>query len=220
MQLCLFCFAHAGRGLPRKSAICLLLKRKTSFKDTAATLVYCLLPAVWRPRRASLPPFPALLLQPPRDSQVGSNDLSALERVAGLDLLESLDGACLDAEHVAPAVVGSKVGHGLCLCLPGVPYDDVVEVVADDGEDLAAGLGDGDGCLGPAGGGVDAVCLAGEGEGAGLGLDGEVVGLVDVGGVVEALDLDCGDVLEVDCVSGSSVLETTVRDRKHTLTRR
>jgi hypothetical protein len=137
--------------------------------------------------------------EPRSDSQgTRGDDLSAFQRVTGLELLEPVDGASLDTDHVAPAVVGGKVGHALGLGLPGVPDDDIVKVVADDAVDLLAGIvgvGDDDGNLGAAGGREDGICLAGNLERAGLRLLGEVVGLVGVGGGIEVKDLDGGDVL-------------------------
>lgn len=146
---------------------------------------------------ATLPrPLPS---QPAGDSQ-GSrgDDLGALNGVAGLELLEAVDGTGLDTDHVAPAIVGGKVGHALGLGLPGVPDDDIIKVVADDAVDFLGGVigvSDDDGDLGAAGGGEDGIRLGCDLEGAGLSLLGEVVGLVGVRGGVEIEDLDGGDVL-------------------------
>jgi hypothetical protein len=106
------------------------------------------------------------------------------------------DGAGLHADEVLPGVLGLEVSGGLGLFYPGVEDDGVLEVLADDAELGLAGLGDDEGLAGGDGGGVDAVRLAGEGDGAGLGLGLEAVDLVDVGGVLQAGDLDVLDVLE------------------------
>lgn len=121
--------------------------------------------------------------------------LRGLKGVALLQLLPSLDAARLDAEHAVPAVLGGKVPYGGRLVDPGVPDNDLVEVVADDTETLGAGLGDDDWVLGTLGGGIDTVSLAGEGDGGRLCL---LIGseLVDVSRVLKTRNLGGVDVLE------------------------
>lgn len=123
------------------------------------------------------------------------NGLGALECVALVELLPPADAAGLDADHLLPAVLGLEIAHAGRLGDVRVPHDDVVEVVADDAEALLAALAEGDGVLGPAGGRVYAVELAGKGDLARLRLGAVGVELVDVGGVLEAVDGDVGNVL-------------------------
>lgn len=91
-----------------------------------------------------------------------------LKGIALFQLLPALDGTGLNAQHVLPAVLGRKVLNAGGLVDPGVPDNDLVEVVADDAVTGAAGLGDDDGVLGTVGGGVHGVDLARESDGAGL----------------------------------------------------
>lgn len=58
------------------------------------------------------------------------NGLGGLERIALLQLLESLDGARLDADHVLPPVLGLEVAHAVRLVHPGVEHDGLVEVLS------------------------------------------------------------------------------------------
>lgn len=125
------------------------------------------------------------------------DDLGTLKGVTRLDLLPALDGTGLDAEHVFVAVVRGEVGDGGGLVGPGVPDDNVVEIVADDRVDGPAVLEDDDRGLRAGGGRVDSVRLGGDGDVAGLRLGGAGVNLVGVGSGVEALDCDFCDVLGV-----------------------
>lgn len=132
------------------------------------------------------------------------NRLRHLVSVTLLQLLPPTNSAGLHADHVLPAALGLKVAEAEGLVDPGVEDDGVLEVLARDAELGGTGrLRDGD-VLG-AGGRVDAVRLAGEGDGAGLGLSLEVVDLVDVGGVFEAGDLDGFDVLGFFVISKMSL---------------
>jgi hypothetical protein len=94
--------------------------------------------------------------------------LRCLESVALLQLLPALDGTRLNTQHVLPTVLGRKVLDASGLVDPGVPNNDLVEVVTDDTVAGAAGLGDDDGVLGTVGGRVNGVSLTRKGDGAGL----------------------------------------------------
>jgi hypothetical protein len=83
--------------------------------------------------------------------------------------LPALDGTGLNTEHVLPAILGGKVLDAGRLIDPRVPDNNLVEVVADNAETRASGLGDDNGVLGTLGRGVDGVGLGGEGDGSGLG---------------------------------------------------
>lgn len=121
--------------------------------------------------------------------------LRSLERIASLQLLPALDTAGLNANHVLPAILGGEILGGGRLVDPGVPYDDLVEVVADDAEDRLAGAGDDDGVLGALGRGVNAVGLAGESNGTRLRHDSLVGEFVNVLRVLEARNIGRRDVL-------------------------
>lgn len=93
--------------------------------------------------------------------------------------------------------LGSEVGDAVGLVDPRVEDDGVVEVVADDAELGAGAVRDDQRVAGALDGRVHAVGLAGKGDGAGLGLGLEPVGLVDVRRVLDAGDLGGLDVLGI-----------------------
>jgi len=127
-------------------------------------------------------------------SKVALGDHAALEGLASLQLLPSVDSADLDADESLVCILGPEVGGSLGLCDPRVPDDGVFEVVAGDVEEGLAVLQHGGGVL--LDGLVDAVGLAGDGDGGiGLSVLGSIENLVSVGGGAKTVDLELGDVL-------------------------
>jgi hypothetical protein len=121
-------------------------------------------------------------------------DHAALESVACLKLLPSVDGTNLDTNELLVRILRPQIGHGLRLLDPRVPHDSIFEVVADDIEAGLAVLQHGGGVL--LDGFVDAVGLAGDlDRRVGLRVFGGVEDLVGVGRGAQAVDLDLGDVL-------------------------
>ena len=59
---------------------------------------------------------------------------TALEYLALIQLLPSVNSTDFDADHVLVAIVWCKVAHGLGLLDPGVPSDRVLDVIASDVE--------------------------------------------------------------------------------------
>lgn len=80
------------------------------------------------------------------------------------------------------AVLGREIRHALRLLRPRVPHDGVLEIVTHDAEGGLAAGADRERCLGGAGGAVDAVGFASDGDGlGGLGLGGGAADFVDIG---------------------------------------
>ena len=105
---------------------------------------------------------------------------AALEGLAGLQLLPSVDSADLHADESLVRILRPEISGGLGLCDPRVPHDGVFEVVAGDVEEGLAVLQHGGGVL--LDGLVDAVGLAGDlDRRVGLSVFGCVEDLVGVG---------------------------------------
>ncbi|KAI6756616.1 hypothetical protein HG530_011214 [Fusarium avenaceum] len=90
------------------------------------------------------------------------DSLRCFESVTLVKLLPALDGTGLNTEHVLPAILGRKVLDAGRLIDPRVPDNNLVEVVADNAETWASGLGDDNGVPGTLGRGVDGVGLGGK----------------------------------------------------------
>lgn len=120
---------------------------------------------------------------------------AALEGLAGLQLLPSIDSAHLHADEPLVRILRPEVGGSLGLCDPRVPHDGVFEVVAGDVKEGLAVLQHGGGILLDRL--VDAVGFAVDGDGrVGLGVLSGIEDLVDVVCGAEAVDLELGDVLK------------------------
>ena len=127
-------------------------------------------------------------------SKVALGNHAALESVASLQLLPSVDSANLHADESLVRILGPEVGGSLGLCDPRVPHNGVFEVVTGDVEEWLAVLQHRGGVL--LDGLVDAVGLAGDGDGGiGLSVLGCIEDLVSVGSGAETVDLELGDVL-------------------------
>ena len=121
---------------------------------------------------------------------------AALEGLASLQFLPSVDCADLHADESLVCILRPEVGGSLGLRDPRVPHDGVFEIVAGDVEEGLAVLQHGGGVL--LDGLVDAVGLAGNGDGGvGLGVLGGIEDLVSVGCGAKAVNLELGDVLEM-----------------------
>lgn len=90
------------------------------------------------------------------------NNHAALERVTRVQLLPPIDRTHFHTHHVLVPVLRLEVSHAFCLLDPRVPDYGVDQVVADHIESWLAVLQDRGGVL--LDGGVDAICLAGDGE--------------------------------------------------------
>ena len=119
---------------------------------------------------------------------------AALEGLASLQFLPSVDCADLHADESLVCILRPKIGGSLGLCDPRVPHDSVVEVVTGNVEERLVVLQHGGGVL--LNGFVNAIGLAGDGDGGvGLGVLGCIQHLVSVGSGAKAVDLELGDVL-------------------------
>lgn len=125
------------------------------------------------------------------------NGLRALKRIALVKLLPATDAACLDANHIFPAIFGLKVTEPGGLCNMGVPNDDVVEVVADNAQAQIAIFVEDNGLLRSTGRGVYAVVFARKCNTSRLLLGGVGFELVDVRGAVKAVERNFGNILNL-----------------------
>lgn len=136
------------------------------------------------------------LLSRPNPLNVSNIVDSSLPSLTRLEAVELGNVARLDGKVVLPGVLGREVLGVEDLGGPGVPDGGVGQGLAPvDGDTRAAVVVEHNGCnLSRA---VDAVRLAGDGECVRLlGDDGVVLGLVLVGGALEARDGCCVDVLD------------------------
>lgn len=124
------------------------------------------------------------------------NCLRAFKSITLLQPLPPHDATGLDADHSLITVLGFKVAHASGLVNPGVPYNSVVQVIANDTEASLAFFLHNKRVLGALGRRVDAVSLARKGYSTRLCLCLCAVDLVNVRGVFKACDFDSSNVLD------------------------
>lgn len=127
---------------------------------------------------------------------IGSQGLTTLEDITLLELGPRPDASSFDTNHRLPAVLGLEITHTGGLVGPGVPDNDVGEVVTNKRESGLARLDNMDGLLRIGLGVIDAVGLTSDGDGTGLCLRLGAIDLVEEGAVLKASDLGGGDILE------------------------
>lgn len=123
------------------------------------------------------------------------NRLRTFKSITLLQPLPPHDATSFDADHSLITVLGFKVAHASGLVNPRVPYDSVVQVIANDTEAGLAFFLDNKRVFEALGRRVDSVSLARKGYSTRLRLCLCAVDLVNVGGVFKARDFDSSNVL-------------------------